>query len=1407
MNYRLIKNTSSYKIATGVRNLFREKEQIEIRTPFNSLENKPGSCHYEAVGRSSLHVAARRLLRRRAPRNNLSILRAFAPLRLCVNFCLLIILLSLLLLTTHTLAAHPPQTGTEPLPQIETIINLGVPAGNAATPKHLALNSQAGQLYILSLGLPVLKQGNGLSVYNIASGQIDDHLKINQGDNEPLDLQFDPDTGFIYALWREQFTDTLPTLTVINSQSLQVMQDIPIVEAFAVGGGDVYISGKEYLAALNPPYVSSLERQRVDLSPATPGPMALDLPANRLYLARSIGGSWHIEIFAADTLVPLGSYPVAGTILNILPIPNTGELFIITDQSGFRMLERVTATGELAGLPFELGPRFGADALGVALSDDGQQLYFSNGWPADPNPANGPAFISLNSGDLLPNFEIPLPANVDGIVVNDAGSRTFALSPFDNLLYVIDLSSRSATIVHTAIELRDVLFDAENNQLFVSDSANRIRRLDADTFAVLAETELSGNFQTAAYSGELSLDAGRNRLYVSGWPAVALEAGTLNEIATLEPGGQLAPDPAGDKIYVSGCGVTIVDAVALTGDDLIPGSGPRPDGLSPNPCVGYSRLDPVGQWLYSLVPNGTPGSNAGNYLYIYDLKLEPTLIFSDTEISTLRIEPDTKNSRAFTGYTRHSNRRLRTITALDGPRYTRQIMSLSGEARYSAASNRLYLSDSDHNRLLTLDADRLSILAELSLPPNYNYRLAALDPATERLFLIGLDGQLLVASSEPGPQALIPSLPKEPTGKILELQTTAAGDILARIESNHDNIFDSRLYHSADNGQTWTDLSVNLPAFSAQAIAADDDTFLAGLAIAGQSGGLYKSTDGGQSWTPAMAGLRDLRPERLVMSPNFQQDGLIFAKTTYAGLHQSTDGGQSWTPLAELDPNASFPAAIQQGTAVAFASQGEVLVSQNLPQMRGIYKAALLPDGTLSTWDLLLDHPVDVLASAPGSKLVLAYGDGLWRSVDGGDTWQAGGAGLVGVENLAPDRFLFSPQFFDDETVYLFFKDVFGDLPALLFRSTDGGQNWQPWLDPVNGGNNFTAVAQAANGDFIFGSSDTQLIRLPPAALTWADTNRLAQPFPFSDIAASPNFANDKTLFALSSEYGLFKSTDGGRNWQQTGFPARTYRPSPKDYQIAVSPNYEQDQMLFVATGHSLHRSTDGGQSWEQLQLSGSGLSFPAQKVALSPNFTNDSTLLVSAGGAVYRSTDGGDSWQQALIPDEAGSAADVLAFAADNTAYARFGYATPLHISADGGQSWQARPSSIGEYLSIFDSTVAPDGSLIAAPEFETRLLQAAPQTPPWAVFSESLPAELSSLEAVVFGPDGTVFIGGQGGVFRSGDAGQSWQPASTGLPDTAQVTHLYATPGHLFAALANGALFSSANNGNSWTDISVVK
>jgi photosystem II stability/assembly factor-like uncharacterized protein len=420
-----------------------------------------------------------------------------------------------------------------------------------------------------------------------------------------------------------------------------------------------------------------------------------------------------------------------------------------------------------------------------------------------------------------------------------------------------------------------------------------------------------------------------------------------------------------------------------------------------------------------------------------------------------------------------------------------------------------------------------------------------------------------------------------------------------------------------------------------------------------------------------------------------------------------------------------------------------------------------------------------------------------------------GGAGLTGVENLQADCILFSPNFGEDQTVYFFFKDFSGSAPGRLFRSTDGGQSWQLWVTP-SADEIYTAVALTPDGNLLLGNHQAGVTEIEPSTLTWAtDLAGVANLSPFDDLAVSPGFADDQTIFALSKQAGLFQSEDGGQHWELTSFPARSFGFTSERYRLALSPNFEQDKTLFVATGRSLHRSTDGGTSWAQLSLEeDSGSSFQVQQIALSPTFGEDETLLVGTPLAVYRSTDGGESWQKVLEAREESTVIDTLSLAPDGQlAYAHFGYSPDLFMSRDGGQSWQPEAGNPDDLFTIVSSDTGPNNILTAALEYDTRVLQAGPQIPPWQAVNQPPATALSSPLAVVYGSQGELFLGGQGGIFRSMDNGQSWQPLPVeGLPADIPVKALHLAETRLFALMNEGQIFTLIPE-DSWLNISVVK
>jgi hypothetical protein len=80
------------------------------------------------------------------------------------------------------------------------------------------------------------------------------------------------------------------------------------------------------------------------------------------------------------------------------------------------------------------------------------------------------------------------------------------------------------------------------------------------------------------------------------------------------------------------------------------------------------------------------------------------------------------------------------------------------------------------------------------------------------------------------------------------------------------------------------------------------------------------------------------------------------------------------------------------------------------------------------------------------------------------------------------------------------------------------------------------------------------------------------------DIKFSPNYANDRTVFIGTIQYGLMESTNGGTSF----FPVTSF-PDVLVSAVGISSGFENDQTLFAAGYHGLFESTDAGSTWTYL--------------------------------------------------------------------------------------------------------------------------------------------------------------------------------------------------------------------------------
>jgi photosystem II stability/assembly factor-like uncharacterized protein len=261
------------------------------------------------------------------------------------------------------------------------------------------------------------------------------------------------------------------------------------------------------------------------------------------------------------------------------------------------------------------------------------------------------------------------------------------------------------------------------------------------------------------------------------------------------------------------------------------------------------------------------------------------------------------------------------------------------------------------------------------------------------------------------------------------------------------------------------------------------------------------------------------------------------------------------------------------------------------------------------------------LATSPGfaqdGLCFAAHPSGLYRSDDGGLTWQNAYASLELDVPLTTVAVAVSPNFEAD-------RSVFAGVPGGILRSVDGGQSWYiaglpsppPFVSTLVVSPNF-----AHDGTLLAGTMEDGVFRSGDRGEHWAAWNFGLLDLNVLCMATSPDFANDETLF-VGTDSGVFRSTNGGRAWREVDFPP-DFAPV---LSLALSPNYATDGVLFAGTEScGLFYSSDNGHTW--LRLGEDVVTGAVNSILLAPEFPAQPDVLVLLGDALLISHDGGQSW------------------------------------------------------------------------------------------------------------------------------------------------------------------------------------
>jgi len=343
----------------------------------------------------------------------------------------------------------------------------------------------------------------------------------------------------------------------------------------------------------------------------------------------------------------------------------------------------------------------------------------------------------------------------------------------------------------------------------------------------------------------------------------------------------------------------------------------------------------------------------------------------------------------------------------------------------------------------------------------------------------------------------------------------------------------------------------------------------------------------------------------------------VLVASASGGVFKSVNAGTTWEPIFDHYGSASIGdvAFFQKDPNIIWVGTGEECSRNSVAWGDGIYKStdggktfARMGLETTQSIGKVLTHPTDpniVYVAASGHTWGYTGERGLFKTADGGKTWAKLGGGLPDDGKTGAIDLVMDPS--NPEVLYVSFWQRLrrpwrfdsGGPNGGIFKTTDGGTTWTKLTKGLPAGDT--------------GRIGLAIARSNPKVLM-ASVEHGFQPKPtIIEAGKSKENPDYKDMTKLGT--GIYRSEDGGESWIFVN--RMNSRPF---YYSHIFINPLEDTWVY-SLASTMNFSTDGGRTWKVME----GLHPDFHTMWLDP--TNKNRMYVGQDGGASLSHDNGKTW------------------------------------------------------------------------------------------------------------------------------------------------------------------------------------